>query len=83
MSLLLIAVISILGIILGKLLFRKWINHLTIYCVIMGGLIFLYELKLLPYPKIIPFAWFFLIGSFLSFLLGIITITMLEIYIKK
>jgi len=74
MSLLLTAVISFLGIILGKLLFRKWINHLTIYCIIMGGLIFLYELKLLPYPKIIPLAWFFIIASFLSFLFGIITV---------
>jgi len=40
----------------------------------MGGLIFLYELKLLPYPDIIPTAWFFIISSFLSFLLGILTI---------
>ncbi|MGD1006598.1 MAG: O-antigen polymerase [Ignavibacteriaceae bacterium] len=75
MSLLLIAVISILGIILGKLLFTKWINHLTIYCFLMGGLIFLYELKLLPYTDIIPLAWFFIIASFLSFLLGILTVT--------
>ena len=44
MSLLLIAVISIIGILLGKFLFTKWVNHLTIYCFIMGGLIFLYEL---------------------------------------
>jgi oligosaccharide repeat unit polymerase len=75
MSLLLVAVISILGIMLGKMLFAKWFNHLTIYCFVMGGLIFLYELKLLPYPEIIPLAWFFIISSFLSFLLGILTIT--------
>ena len=74
MSLLLIAVISLAGIILGRLLFRKWINHLTSYSVIMGGLTFLYELKLLPYTKIIPLAWFFFAGSFLAFLLGIVTV---------
>lgn len=74
MSLVLIAVISILGIILGKFTFKKWVNHLTIYCFIMGGLIFLYELKLLAYPNIIPLAWFFIIASFLSFLLGILTV---------
>jgi oligosaccharide repeat unit polymerase len=75
MSLLLIAIISILGITLGKFLFTKWFNHLTIYCFIMGGLVFLYELKLLPYPNIIPLAWFFIISSFLSFLMGVLTVT--------
>jgi oligosaccharide repeat unit polymerase len=74
MSLLLIAVISVGGIILGKLIFRKWINHLTLYCFIMGGVIFLYELKLIAYPKLLPEAWFFIISSFLSFLFGILTI---------
>ena len=74
MLVLLVAVISLLGIILGKLLFRKWVNHLTLYCFVMGGLIFLYELKLLPYHDIIPEAWFFIIGSSISFLLGILTI---------
>lgn len=74
MSLLLIFLISTLGMILGKYLFSKWFNHLTIYCIIMGGLIFLYQLKLLPYIDIIPLAWFYIISSFLSFLLGILTI---------
>ena len=75
MSLLLVAVISLVGIISGKFLFSKWINHLTLYCVIMGGVVFLYELKLLHYPDLIPIAWFLIISTFLSFLLGILTIT--------
>ncbi|PIP78399.1 MAG: hypothetical protein COW85_04515 [Ignavibacteria bacterium CG22_combo_CG10-13_8_21_14_all_37_15] len=74
MSLILVATISIFGIVLGKVIFKKWINHLTLYCLIMGGLIFLYELKLLPYVDIIPLAWFFIISTFLSFLFGILTI---------
>ena len=40
----------------------------------MGGLVFLYELKLLPYPDVIPLAWFMIVASFLAFVLGIITI---------
>ena len=75
MSLLLVTVISLLGIILGKILFKKWFNHLTLYCIIMGGLIFFYELKLLPYNNISALAWFYIISSFLAFVLGIITIT--------
>ncbi len=74
MSLLLIAVIIFLGILLGKFLFKNWFNHLTLYCVILGGSLFLFELKLLPYFDLIPYAWFVLISSFLSFLIGILTI---------
>lgn len=74
MSLIFVAVISVLGVVLGRLIFKKWFNHLGLYCLIMGGLIFLYELKLFSYPEIVPIAWFFIISSFLSFLLGIITI---------
>ena len=74
MSLLLIAFIVFLGIVLGKLLFNKWFNHLGLYCLIMGGLVFFYELKLLPYPDIIPLAWFMIVGSFLAFVLGIVTV---------
>ena len=74
MSLLLTFVITLSGIALGKLLFRKWFNHLSLYCVIFGGTLFLYELKLLPYPALIPEAWFVIIASFLSFLMGILTI---------
>ena len=74
MSLLLISVISILGIILGKFLFTKLFNPLTLYCLIMGGLVFLYELKLLPYPDIIPLAWFMIVTSFVAFAMGITTI---------
>ncbi|RJP63773.1 MAG: oligosaccharide repeat unit polymerase [Ignavibacteriales bacterium] len=74
MSILLVAIITTAGILLGKFLFKKWFNHLTLYSLIMGGLIFLYELKLLPYYDIIPFAWYLIIISFLAFLFGIITV---------
>ena len=74
MSLIIIFVISFLGILLGKFLFKHWFNHLTLYCFIFGGSIFLYEMKLLPYVDIIPFTWFIIISAFLSFLMGILTI---------
>ena len=75
MSLILIALISILGVIFSKLLLNKWFNHLALYCIIMGGLIFLYELKLLLYEDLSPLTWSLVIGAFLSFFLGIVTIT--------
>ncbi len=83
MSLLLIATTSIIGIILGKLLFRKWVNHLTLYCIIWGVLVFLYELKFLPYPDFTPLTWFFIISAFLSFLFGVLTIISAKNLIPK
>jgi len=74
MSLLLIAVIVFLGMILGKFLFKNWFNHLTLYCVIFGGSLFLFELKLLPYIDLTSYAWLLMISAFLSFLIGILTI---------
>ncbi len=74
MSLILVSVTSFLGAILGKRLFKNWMNHLSLYCIIMGAIIFFYELKLLPYVDLIPLAWFFIISSFVSFLFGILTV---------
>jgi oligosaccharide repeat unit polymerase len=73
MSLLLIIIASFSGIVFGRIFFKKWFNHLTLYSIIMGGLFFFYELKLLPYPNIIPLAWFMIVGSFLAFILGVVT----------
>jgi len=74
MSLLLIAVMVFLGMILGRFLFKHWFNHLTLYCFIFGGSLFLYELKLLPYIDLTPYAWLLMLASFLCFLVGILTI---------
>lgn len=74
MSLILIPFISFTGIILSKWIFKKWFNHLSMYCFIMGALIFFYELKLFPYTDITPLAWFLIIMTFLSFVLGIFTV---------
>jgi oligosaccharide repeat unit polymerase len=74
MSLLVIAVIIFLGTILGKFLFKHWLNHLSLYCIVFGGSLFLYELKLLPYIDLTPYAWLLMLYAFLSFLIGILTI---------
>lgn len=74
MTILFTLVVAILGIIGGRYLFKHWINHLTIYCVIWGVLITFYEWKLLPYYDLIPLTWFFIISAFFSFLFGILTI---------
>ena len=75
MSLFFVGIMTFLGIVGGKKIFKCWMNHLTVYSLSMGGLTFLYELKLLPYYDLTALAWFFIIGSSLSYYLGILTIT--------
>lgn len=76
--------ISIISVVIGRVLLGKWLNHLTLYCVIWSGLILLYELKLLPYPDVSARAWFYIITTYLSFLLGIITFNVARnLYPKK
>jgi oligosaccharide repeat unit polymerase len=74
MSVILILFFLILGIIGGRFIFKAWINHLTVYSFVMGGLTFLYELKLLPYPDLSFITWFYLISSSLAFVLGITSV---------
>lgn len=84
MVFILVISISIISVVIGKALLGKWLNHLTLYCVIWSGLILLYELKLLPYPNISARAWFYIITSYLSFLFGILTLTSARnLYNKK
>jgi oligosaccharide repeat unit polymerase len=75
MSLIIVGIITFLGIVSGKKIFRFWINPLTVYSFLIGMLTFFYELKLLPYPDLVFLAWFFIIGSSVSFFLGILTVT--------
>lgn len=74
MSVLFSFLFLVVGIISGKLIFKAWVNHLTVYFFVMGGLTFLYELKLLAYKELTTLTWFILISSTLSFILGISTI---------
>ncbi|MGD0591742.1 MAG: O-antigen polymerase [Bacteroidota bacterium] len=74
MSLLFVGIIIFFGIVGGKKFFGCWFNHLTAYSLSMGMLTFFYELKLLPYPDLIILAWFFIVGSSVSFIFGILTV---------
>ena len=75
MIFIIVPVISLLFIIIGKILLRKWFNHLTIYCLVWTVLILLYEWKLIPYVDITPLAWFYIASAFFAFFLGLLTIT--------
>lgn len=74
MSVLFSFLFLLVGIISGKLIFKSWVNHLTVYFFVIGGLTFLYELNLLAYKELTTLTWFILISSTISFILGISTI---------
>ncbi|HRI47782.1 MAG TPA: O-antigen polymerase, partial [Ignavibacteriaceae bacterium] len=53
--------------------FKSWLNHVVIYTVIWGGMLFLYELKLMKYTALTDLTWIAVIISFLTFVLGSVT----------
>lgn len=65
--------ILILSLLLGRYIFKKWFNHISLFTFIWAGMILLYEIRLLPYKEIVPATWLFIIATFLSFILGTLT----------
>jgi oligosaccharide repeat unit polymerase len=74
MTVLILFIVLLTGVIAGRLIFKSWINHLTIYFFVMGGLTFLYELKLLAYRDVKLLTWLMLILSTAAFITGIMTV---------
>ncbi|MFH0735651.1 MAG: O-antigen polymerase [bacterium] len=74
MSIIFTITICTLSIILGKLLFDRWFNHISLFSLNWSLFIVLYELKLINYVPISSLAWMVMIVGYISFLLGIITI---------
>ncbi len=69
-----ILIVSFLSSLLGKYLFKKWLNHLTVYSVIWGFMLFLFELRFLPYQDLKQITWYFILASYISFLFGTLTV---------
>jgi len=74
MSIFFITVISIVVILGSKKIFGKWFNPVSLYTIIWGVMLFLYELKLIAFFDLRTNTWLIIIASFTSFLLGVITI---------
>ncbi len=73
MILLFIFSFSILFIVISKHFFRNWFNPVSIYTFVWGGMLFLYELRLLKYIPLIPEVWFIIIVTYLVFFFGAVT----------
>lgn len=66
-------IISVLTILLGRVLFGRWFNHLLLYVLVWAPIILLFELKLIRYQEIQSFAWWLILLAFVSFVLGTLT----------
>ncbi len=62
--------------VLGKHIFKKWVNPLSLYVVIWYFLISFYHIKLISYIDLSYTTWFVITITYLSFLFGIITFFM-------
>jgi len=70
--------IAFLSFLLGRYIFKRWFNHISLFAFIWMGMIMLYELRLLPYKEIVPATWLFIAATFISFILGTLTYVTLK-----
>lgn len=75
--------ITVLSICFSKIIYRKWLNPLSLYAVIWGGMIFLYGFRLLPLIDLSTEAWIIIILSYLSFILGGVLVYTARDYFSK
>jgi oligosaccharide repeat unit polymerase len=66
-------IIFISSLILGKTLFGRWFNHLSLYVSVWAPMILLYEMKLIRYHDLTPSTLILIFLSYFCFVLGILT----------
>lgn len=74
MSILLTLAFGITFVLLGKFMFKKWFNHLSIYSFIWMMMIVLYEVRLIPFGDLRFETWSVIVIAFLAYFLGILTL---------
>jgi len=62
--------VTIFSIFFSKIIYKKWLNPLSLYAIIWGGMVFFYGFRLLPLIDLTTQTWIVIILSYLSFLLG-------------
>lgn len=70
MIFLFIIIFLLASLLLGKYIFKKNINPISIYSVIWSGMLFFFNLKLINYDSLSIYAWVIIIFSYVSFILG-------------
>ena len=66
-------IIFVFSLLLGKVLFDRWFNHLSLYVSVWAPMILLYEMKLIRYNDLTPSTLTIIFLSYFCFLIGILT----------
>lgn len=67
-------IVTVASIYLSKVIFRRLFNPLSFYALIWGTMVFAYGFRLMPLVNITTEAWFAIVLSYVSFILGILVI---------
>jgi len=71
---LLLAGLGFVGVLAGRLLFDRWVNHLSLYSFIWGTGLALFEARLLDYALITGEVWMLIGCAWIAFVLGAATL---------
>jgi len=71
------------GVLLGRLVFHKWFNHVSLYTLIWAGTLILFELRLINYYPLELETWIVIVTSWLIFLTGSMTVVVSRSMTKK
>src|SRR5467141_1393291 len=63
-----------IGVYIGRVLFKRWFNPLSIYSALWGFCLFNYELRLIQYYPISTAAWIYIAAAWVTLYLGAATV---------
>jgi oligosaccharide repeat unit polymerase len=76
---LLLASMGLVGVIGGRLLFGRWFNHLSLYSLIWGTGLALFELRLIDYTPLEAEVWMLIGYSWIAFAAGAVTLILARV----
>ncbi len=79
----LILISGIIFILLGRWIFGKWFNHVSLYAGIWSGSLALFELRLINYYPLESETWIIILTGWLAFLLGSVTVVIAKLALGK
>src|SRR5689334_145227 len=72
------AILSGIAIYVGRLLFKRWINPLSLYSLTWGVCLCNYQLRLIQYEHITVWAWTYIVVSWFCLYLGAAAVVFLK-----
>lgn len=66
-------IIFLISLVIGRLLFSRLFNHISLYSFVWFIIVFLFDQRLIRYNPITISTWLIIILAYLSFLLGVLT----------